>query len=180
MRIAIIITYLASIVIANVITARFAPLEFGAFLVPAGSIFIGATFILRDLVQQAIGRARTYAAICGAMVLSAATSWALGDTLWITAASAVTFLVSESTDTEIYTRLGLPFAWRVLFSGIAGGIIDSVLFVVIGLSPIGAGILPWEAVGNAVVGQLLVKTGMQAAGAGLIGLLLNRRRTGAA
>jgi hypothetical protein len=171
MRIGILLLYLASIVVANVVTARFAPLEFGLFLVPAGSVFIGATFILRDFVQQAIGRTRTYGAICGAMLLSAATSWGLGDTLWITAASAVTFLVSESTDTEIYSRLRLPMAWRVLYSGFAGGVIDSVLFVLIGLSPLGAGILPWEAVGSAILGQLIVKTGMQAAGAALVRML---------
>jgi hypothetical protein len=62
-------------------------------------------------------------------------------------------------------------AWRVLYSGFAGGVIDSVLFVLIGLSPLGAGILPWEAVGGAILGQLIVKTGMQAAGAALVRML---------
>ncbi len=157
--------YLASIVAANVVTASVAPLALGPLLVPAGSLLIGATFVLRDFVQRAFGRPRTYAAILGALVLSALTSWQLGDTLWITIASAAAFLLSETTDTELYTRLRLPMAWRVFYSGLVGGALDSALFVVVGLSPIGAGFLPWEAVGYAIAGQIVVKTALQALGA---------------
>ena len=49
-------------------------------------------------------------------------------------------------------------AWRVFYSGIVGGFLDSVIFVVIGLSPLGANFLPWEAVPAAIVGQIIVKT----------------------
>ncbi len=164
----VLLAYLAAIVAANVVTASFAPVPIGALLVPAGSFLIGATFILRDFVQRAFGRRRTYAAILGALSLSAATSYALGDTLLIVFASAVTFLVSETLDTETYTRLKLPMASRVFFSGLVGGFVDSALFVVIGLSPIGANFLPWEAVGFAIAGQILVKTAMQALGAAVI------------
>ena len=85
--------------------------------------------------------------------------------------------VSETTDTEIYSRLRLPISLRVLYSGLVGGVVDSVLFVLIGLSPLGAGFLPWEAVGSAIVGQILVKTAMQALGAGLIGMLPEHTET---
>ncbi|HZG75535.1 MAG TPA: VUT family protein [Paenibacillus sp.] len=168
MKTLIVLAYLAAIVAANVVTASFAPLSIGALLVPAGSFLIGATFILRDFVQRAIGRGRTYAAIAGALALSAATSYALGDTLWIVFASAVTFLVSETLDTETYTRLKLPLASRVFFSGLVGGLVDSALFVVVGLSPLGAGFLPWDAVPFAIAGQMLVKTAMQALGAAAV------------
>ncbi|WNQ10841.1 VUT family protein [Paenibacillus aurantius] len=177
MRPFLLLLYLVSIAGANVVTASTAPLAFGPVLVPAGSFLIGAIFILRDLVQNAYGRARTYAVIACAMVLSAVTSWLLGDTLWIVFASAVTFLVSETTDTEIYTRLKLPLARRVLYSGLAGGTVDSVLFVLIGLSPLGAGFLPWEAVGYAMAGQVLVKVGLQAAAAAVIALGAKARRS---
>ena len=157
--------YLLSIVAANVITARFAPLELGMFLIPMGSFFIGTTFIFRDLVQNKYGRKKTYGFIFLALVLSAAVSSLLGDTLIIVAASALSFLVAETADTEIYTRLKLPMAWRVFYSGIVGGLLDSVIFVVIGLGPIGAGFVPWEAIPAAVVGQVIVKTVMQMIGA---------------
>ena len=157
--------YLLSIVIANVVTARFAPLEFWIFIVPMGTFFVGATFIFRDLVQNKYGRTKTYIFIFIALFLSVAVSFALGDTLMIVVASAISFIVSESADTEIYTRLKLPMAWRVFYSGIVGGFLDSVIFVIIGLSPLGAGFIPWEAVPAAIVGQVIVKTVVQLIGA---------------
>jgi uncharacterized PurR-regulated membrane protein YhhQ (DUF165 family) len=157
--------YLAAIVLANVITAGNEPVVWGKLIIPAGSFLIGATFILRDLVQNAIGRKNTYFAIGAAMCLSAATSYALGDTMWIVAASAATFLCSETADTEIYSRLKLPMSLKVLYSGIVGGVLDSVIFVIIGLSPLGAGFLPWNLVPYAIAGQIVVKLAMQFAGA---------------
>ncbi|MBM7610427.1 uncharacterized PurR-regulated membrane protein YhhQ (DUF165 family) [Lysinibacillus composti] len=160
-----ILFYLLSIVIANVVTAAFAPIQFGAFIVPMGTLFVGATFIFRDLVQNKYGRGKTYVFIFTALILSAIVSYLLGDTLMIVAASAISFLVAETTDTEIYSRLKLSFAWRVFCSGIVGGLLDSVIFVIIGLSPLGAGFLPWEAVPAAILGQFIVKTIIQMIGA---------------
>ena len=165
-----ILFYLLSIVTANVVTAAFAPLQFGMFIVPMGTLFIGATFIFRDLVQNKYGRAKTYLFIIIALVLSALVSFILGDTLLIVVASALSFVVAETADTEIYTRLKLPMAWRVFYSGIVGGFLDSVIFVVIGLSPLGANFLPWEAVPFAILGQIIVKTVIQMFGA----LILNQ------
>ncbi len=162
--------YLLSIVIANVVTARFAPLHFGIFIVPMGTLFVGATFIFRDLVQNKYGRKKTYLFILLALALSALASYMLGDTLMIVAASAISFLIAESADTEIYSRLKLPMAWRVFYSGLVGGFLDSAVFVIIGLSPLGAGFIPWEAVPAAIVGQVLVKTIIQMIGA----LILNQ------
>ena len=173
-----VLLYLVSIVTANVVTARFMPLEFGMFLVPMGSFFIGATFIFRDLVQNKYGRKKTYLFIFLALVLSALVSYSLGDTLVIVAASALSFLVAETTDTEIYTRLKLPMAWRVFYSGIVGGLLDSVIFVVVGLSPMGAGFIPWVAVPAAIVGQVIVKIVMQMIGAAFLaqGLVYKEKR----
>lgn len=46
-----ILFYLLSIVIANVVTAAFAPLHFGMFIVPMGTFLIGATFIFGTLYK---------------------------------------------------------------------------------------------------------------------------------
>lgn len=83
----------------------------------------------------------------------------------IVAASAISFILAETADTEIYTRLKLPIAWRVFYSGLVGGLLDSAVFVIIGLSPLGAGMLPWEAVPAAIIGQIIVKTVIQMFGA---------------
>lgn len=174
MKYFVLICYLLAIVSANVVTAGSQPIQFGLFIIPAGTFIVGATFILRDLVQNYIGRKQVYLLIFLAMVLSAVTSYSLGDQLWITFASVLTFLVSETTDTEIYTRLKLPFSLRVLYSGIVGGFLDSIIFVVVGLSPLGANFIPWNAVGYAILGQIIVKTLIQLIASGGIRLFLNK------
>ncbi|MGX9134385.1 VUT family protein [Rummeliibacillus sp. JY-2-4R] len=153
--------YLCAIVLANVITASFAPLQLGVFIIPYGSFLIGATFILRDLVQNKYGKKTTYLFIGLALLLSAISSYLLGDTLWIVFASAVSFAISETTDTEIYSRIKSSISMRILYSGIVGGILDSTVFVILGLSPIGAGFVPWDAVWMAILGQIIIKIIMQ-------------------
>lgn len=169
--------YLLAIITANVVTASFAPLNLGVFIVPMGTFLIGATFILRDLVQNTFGRKKTYIAIVVALVLSAIVSFLLGDTLLIVVASAISFAVSETTDTEIYTRLKLPMAWRVFYSGLVGGFLDSAIFVIIGLSPLGANFVPWEAVPFAILGQVIVKTIIQGIGALILSRVIHVRKS---
>ncbi|MEH7125668.1 VUT family protein [Bacillus sp. JJ1773] len=171
------VIYLFTIVLANVVTAKFAPLEVGIFLIPMGSFLIGATFIFRDLVQNKYGRKKTYLFICLALILSAISSYLLGDTLWIVFASAISFAVSETTDTEIYSRLNLPMHLRVLYSGVIGGILDSAIFVVVGLSPIGANILPWNVIWMAILGQIIVKVIMQFLGVLVLQLASVRKKS---
>ncbi|WP_438447081.1 VUT family protein [Gorillibacterium sp. sgz5001074] len=174
MKYFVVLSYLIAIVTANVVTAGTNPFIFGYFVIPAGTFIIGATFILRDFVQYYLGRKQTYLIILVAMGLSALTSFILGDTLWIVFASILTFAVSETTDTEIYTRLKLPLSLRVAYSGIVGGILDSVIFVIIGLSPLGANFLPWSAVAYAIIGQILVKTFIQMFAAVIVKVLSSK------
>lgn len=164
----IILLYLVAIISANVITAAFAPIIAGPFIVPWGTLLIGTTFILRDLVQRKYGRSNAYNVIVTALVLSAVTSFLLGDSLMIVLASALSFAISETADTEIFTRLRASFAKRVLFSGVIGGTIDSTIFVIVGLSPLGAGFLPWTAIPSAIIGQMVVKFAMQTVGVAVI------------
>lgn len=161
--------YLLIIAASNILTAKFSPLVFceGVLIVPVGSVFVGMTFVLRDFVQMKHGKRKTYSAIFAAIVLSAGMSLTLGDTAHVAAASAVTFFVSEAADTEIFSRLKMSFAARIAVSGIIGGIIDSTLFVTIGLSPIGANMLQWNQVPYAVIGQVISKTIVQVIAAGV-------------
>ena len=158
--------YLVIIAVSNVITAMFPPflLFNGLVIIPTGSVFVGVTFLLRDFVQMRYGKRITYAAIFAASLISAAISWAVGDTVYIAIASVAAFLVSESLDTEIFSRLKKSFACRVALSGIVGGIADSMVFVVLGLSPIGAAILTWDQVPYAILGQAIVKAVVQPIG----------------
>lgn len=155
--------YLLLIAAANLLTAKFDPLILagGTLIVPLGSLFAGAVFILRDMVQLKHGRWKTYTAILLSAALSAVLSLCLGDTGHVAAASVVAFFVSETADTEIFTRVRRSLATRILLSGIVGGCLDSVLFVILGLSPVGAGMISWESVPSAVLGQMLVKLVVQ-------------------
>lgn len=154
--------YILAVVISNFLAAYFMPLELGVFLIPWGTFFIGLTFVFRDLVQLQLGRTKTYYVIAIALLISIAMSIFYGDMFFVTLASALSFLFSEVADTEIFTRFKVGFYKRIMASGIVGGIIDSAVFIVIGLSPIFTGILTWEQVPYAIAGQFIVKTLMQA------------------
>ena len=159
--------YLLTIAVANVLTAKFDPLFLagGVLIIPVGSIFAGAVFVLRDMVQLKHGCKEAYKLIMFATLLSVTLSLALGDTAHVAAASMAAFLASEAVDTELFTRLRSSLAARVLASGVVGGFVDSTLFVVFGLGPIGADILPWSLVPFAIMGQILVKLLVQIAAA---------------
>jgi len=155
--------YIASIVAANVLTAHTAPLILGAFIVTSGTWFIALTFPLRDAVQIHTTKAFSYVAIAVALGASALTSWRLGDTLWITGASALAFAVSETLDTEVFTRLRGNLPKRVLISGLVSVPADSILFAVVGLSPLGVGFVPYGNLWRVVVAQIVAKSIVQAA-----------------
>lgn len=155
--------YLLLIAAANLLTAKFDPLTMagGTLIVPMGSLFAGAVFILRDLVQLKHGKRKTYTTILWATALSGVLSVGLGDTAHVAVASLMAFFVSEAADTEIFSRVRRSLLARILLSGIVGGCLDSILFVLLGLSPMGANMISWAAVPSAVLGQMLVKIGVQ-------------------
>ena len=147
--------YLLSIILANVITARFAPFEIGPLIIPYGTLFIGLTLVMRDMVQNRFGRFKTYLLIGVALLLSALSSYLLGDALWVVFASTLSFIISETADTEIYTHLKLPFVKRVFYSGIVAG-----------FGPLGLEFVSWELVPYAILGQWVAKVIMQLVVAG--------------
>lgn len=169
--------YLLLIIAANLLTAKFSPLSLfeGALIIPVGSVFAGAVFVLRDLVQLKHGKGKTFETILWASVLSGLSSIVLGDTAHVAAASVAAFIASEVIDTEIFSRLRKSLAARILLSGILGGCVDSTLFVVLGLSPMGANMLTWAAVPSAIGGQMLVKILVQLPAAGCL-FYRNKRR----
>lgn len=151
------ILYILAIVIANFITAYFAPLVLGIFIIPWGTVFVGLTFVFRDLVQLQYGRRKTYYIIAVGLGISVVMSIFYGDMLPITIASSLSFILSEVVDTEIFTRFKLGFYNRIMLSGVLGGLVDSIVFIIIGLSPLFTGILTWEQVPYAMLGQLVFK-----------------------
>lgn len=153
--------YVLIIVLANVITAMFQPICFYNLIIPCGSFLVGITFFLRDFIQLRIGRTNIYKLIFSATVVSGVVSVILGDSASIAFASVISFFISEAFDTEIFTRLKYSLEKRVIISGLVGGTLDSTIFVVLALSPIGSGVLSWESVPYAILGQMIVKCVIQ-------------------
>lgn len=154
----LLILYVGVIVCANFVTAELPPMHLFSFIVPAGTLFIGTTFFLRDVIQWYHGRLTAYKAIAIALIASAIASVLLGDLIWITVASAISFAVSETVDAELFTRMRKTIQQRVLWSGLFGGFLDSGIFVIIGLSPLTTNIVPWAFIPEAILGQIIVKS----------------------
>lgn len=149
-----IVLYITAIVVANIITSAIPPLSMFGFLVPAGTFLIGFTFVMRDFVQIHHGRKKTYIVIISALLISALVAFFMGNGIRIVLASALSFALSEFADTEIFTRMKSKLSNRILASGLVGSAIDSVIFTV-------AAGFPFQA----AIGQLIVKSIMQALGA---------------
>lgn len=164
-----------SIVIANVLTAKYSPFVLfdGHIIIPVGSVFVGVTFLLRDVVQIKHGKRKAYTMIFTALFMSAAISAMMGDTASVAFASGLSFLLSESIDTEIFSRVRRNVRLRMLASGVIGGGVDSAVFVTVGLGPFGSGALTWDQVPYAIIGQAAIKAAVQIA---VIGVIESSRR----
>lgn len=164
---------------SNLLTAKLDPfvLADGVLIVPVGSVFVGAVFVLRDMIQLRHGLTATYLTIAWATGLSLILGFLTGETPHVATASLAAFLVGEIVDTEIFTRTRRTLANRVLLSGAIGGTLDSIVFVVLGLSPLGAEVLPWALIPAAILGQVVAKLLLQFMAAGWLLLRNPERKT---
>jgi uncharacterized PurR-regulated membrane protein YhhQ (DUF165 family) len=125
--------YVAAIVTANWLTARygFIPVGFG-LTATAGTYAAGFAFVFRNLTQEAFGRAWVLAAI----VAGAALSWWLSVPA-LAIASGVTFLVSETADWAVYTPLRRRGWMKAAAAGnVCGFTVDTFLFLYLAGFPV--------------------------------------------
>ncbi|NNJ04174.1 VUT family protein [Streptomyces sp. PKU-MA01144] len=137
--------YATSITAANILTARYGlvPVAPG-MLTTAGTFAAGAALLLRDVVQDTLGRAAVFAGIAAGAALTWATSPALA------VASATAFLAAELADMAVYTPLrNRGWARAVLASNAVGAVVDTLLFLLLAGFPLTA-----AAVGGQLVGKL--------------------------
>jgi hypothetical protein len=117
--------YVGTIVTANFASTHWSALLVGAVAVPAGTLWAGVTFTLRDLVHECLGGRGVLAAIAA----GAGLSWLLA-TPQIAVASVLAFTVSELVGSLVYGRLrARSVLGAVVGSNLVGLGIDSVLFV---------------------------------------------------
>ena len=96
-------------------------------MAPSGVLMVGLALVLRDLVHSTLGgRWALYAIVTG----TALSAFLAPPALVI--ASAVAFLASELADLAIYAPMRERWpAGAMLASGVAGAVVDSVLFLFI-------------------------------------------------
>ena len=111
-------------------------------MAPSGVLMIGLALVLRDLVQRRLGLAPAWIAILAGTALSALLAPPA-----LVAASAIAFLVSETTDLAVFTPLQRRnLVWAVLASGLAGLVVDSIFFLWIAFGDLGY--LPGQVLGK--------------------------------
>jgi queuosine precursor transporter len=139
--------FLACILAANYVTTRFGmvPVGFG-LAATAGTYFAGATFILRDSLQDIAGKGWALAAIAA----GAALSFLVADP-FIAIASAVAFGLSELADLGVYSPLRKHgYVRAAVASNVVGSVIDTVVFLTIAGFPVLLA-MPGQIVGKLVV-----------------------------
>lgn len=162
MRAALVAAFLGCILAANYVTTEYGmvPVGFG-LTATAGTYLAGATFVLRDSVQDTYGKRWAVALIA----LGAALSYLVSDP-FIALASGVAFLVSELADLAVYTPLRRRgYVRAAVASNVVGSFADTVLFLWV------AGFWAWAAVPGQMVGKLAVTLGV----VGLVALVRARR-----
>lgn len=100
------------------------PVGFG-LLAPSGVLMVGASLVLRDLVQEAGGVGAALAAIAIGGVLS----WFVAPAALVLA-SVSAFVLAELADFAVYTPLRTrSLVSAVLVSGTVGSLVDSAMFL---------------------------------------------------
>lgn len=100
------------------------PVGFG-LMAPSGVLVVGLALVLRDAVHETLGAKWAAAAIAVGAALSFATS-----PTQLAVASTAAFVLAELADFAVYTPLRQKGrAMAVAASGVAGAVIDSMLFV---------------------------------------------------
>lgn len=172
-----ILAYLASVVAANYLTTRygFIPVGFGK-TATAGTFAAGAALVVRDVVQDAIGRVGV-----AVLILAAAALSFLVAAPAIAVASGCAFLISEALDMALYTPLrsrarfgDTRWSIAVAVAGVVGAVADSVVFLIIafGAASVRAA-LPGQLLGKAEVIAALIFAGV--AGRALLRQPLNSK-----
>jgi uncharacterized PurR-regulated membrane protein YhhQ (DUF165 family) len=103
---AVVVAYIGTVVAANWASTHWPAVPVGSLFVPAGTLWAGVTFTLRDLLHDSLGGRGVAAAIAG----GAGLSWLLASPQ-IATASVVAFTVSELLDSAAYARLSPAFAF---------------------------------------------------------------------
>ena len=149
-RVVVLAAYVGNIVLANWTATHVSPLEIGAIAVPAGTLWAGLGFTLRDGLHEALGGR----GVLGAIAAGAGLSRLLASPQ-IAMASVLAFSISELIGSLVYGRLrGRSVLGAVIGSNLVDLGIDSVLFVPLAFG--GFAFVPGQVLGKTVATVLTV------------------------
>lgn len=174
--------YVLYIAMAQILAAKL--VQIGDFAVPAAVLIFPFTFQLTDTMNEHFGQKATHQMILIAFVsqilfvifvffgneLEPAAFWTIDNNQWlaifsqtfgITAASWISYLVTENLDAVLYNKIrgwtqGKHLWIRNVLSDIPSLALDSVIFITLGfgiLSPTPA----WSMIGTLIINQMLLK-----------------------
>lgn len=127
------ILFVSTVLAANWALQEYGTVHFIGLTAPAGVFFAGLALLLRDVVQDTLGRIAVVACILAGAALSYWVSDAIripGGHVSIAVASGAAFLLSELADFAVYTPLReRTLAGGIAASQVAGAIVDSALFL---------------------------------------------------
>jgi uncharacterized PurR-regulated membrane protein YhhQ (DUF165 family) len=143
--------YVASILGANWLVQHYGMVSVGFGLTAtAGTFAAGGALLMRDVVQDTLGR---FAVVLGVLGGAALTLWVSPS---LAAASATAFLVAELADMAIYTPLrNRGWARAVIVSNIVGAILDTFVFLHMAGFPLTVNGVSGQLVGKLVWATLL-------------------------
>ncbi|SDM99481.1 hypothetical protein SAMN04488074_13124 [Lentzea albidocapillata subsp. violacea] len=143
-RLLVVAAYVGTVALANYTSTSSPAVILGPLIIPAGTLWAGMTFTLRDLLHETLGPSGVTVVVAA----GAGLSWLLASPQ-IAVASVVAFAVSEALDSALYAMLRPSSRIRaVLASNLAGLVVDSLLFVPLAFGSFAAA--PGQVVGKAV------------------------------
>jgi len=159
------VAYLGSVVLANWLTTHYGFIDVGfGEMATAGTFAAGGALVVRDFLQDAVGRLGVAALI----IIGAGLSYLVADP-FIAKASGCAFLVSEALDMVVYTPLrkrakrfgDVRWALAVTVAMVFGAVADTVVFlwVAFGRAAVMPA-LPGQLIGKAEVAAALIALGM--------------------
>jgi len=139
--------FIGCIVAANIVTSSLGIIPVGLGLTAtAGTYLAGATFVLRDSLQDHAGK-RWVLGVVGA---AAVVSFLVSDP-FVALASATALLLAELADLAVYTPLRRRgYIRAAVASNVVGAVVDTVVFLGVAGFPI-ASALPGQMVGKLAV-----------------------------
>lgn len=162
-KIIAIASFVAVAASANIATAQIGMVSLPlGVMTTAGTFAAGIVLITRDAVQEFSGRL----AVLGCIVVGGVIS-GVGAPVRIAIASALAFALSELLDWAVYSPLKRKGRGRaVLLSSVVAAPVDTALFLTLAGFPVTMA---------GIAGQTIIKVGLAAIAAGVIGALLRYR-----